>query len=166
MVNLVNNYRKIPLKNYIYLALIILFSIAILYYLYLWFVEYNKEQQKNPIMNDVMLIINDNELNTYLIENKDAIIFVSTLNDAEIRKYERKLENLIKNENINNEILYMDLTNKKTNQKQIFNTEFSLPAFLVYSNSQLAEVYEISKDNYNIKKTKEFLEKYEVIRHD
>ena len=61
MVNLVKNNRKIPLKNYIYLLLIILFSIAILYYLYLWFVEYSKEQQKNPIMNNVMQVINDNE---------------------------------------------------------------------------------------------------------
>ena len=65
MVNLVKNNRKIPLKNYIYLLLIILFSIAILYYLYLWFVEYSKEQQKNLFMNILIQLINDNDKNSY-----------------------------------------------------------------------------------------------------
>lgn len=168
MVNLVKNNRKIPLKNYIYLLLIILFSIAILYYLYLWFVEYSKEQQKNPIMNNVMQVINDNELNTYLVENKDAIIFASILNNSDIRKYERKLEKLINDKNIANTILYMDLTNnsKAKDQNKMFNTSFDLPAFLVYEDSQLVEIYEIPNDNYDIDKTEEFLTRYEVIKND
>ena len=62
----------------------------------------------------------------------------------------------------------MDLTNnsKAKDQNKMFNTSFDLPAFLVYEDSQLVEIYEIPNDNYDIDKTEEFLTRYEVIKND
>ena len=57
-----------------------------------------------------MLVINYNELNNYLVENKDAIIYVSKLNDESIRLFENKFKNIINKNNLNNKILYLDLT--------------------------------------------------------
>ena len=136
--------RKIPLKNYIYLLLIIITSIAILYYLYLWFVEYNNEQRKNSIMNEVMQVINVNELDTYLIENKNAVIYISRTNDKDIRKYEKKLKKLIEKENITNKILYMDVTNQVSESKkyEVNNQQVKIPAFFFQSNTARREISE------------------------
>lgn len=167
MIVLTKDSRKIPLKNYIYMLLIIVLSIAILYYLYLWFIEYNKEQQRNSVIASTMQVININELNTYLIENKNAIIYISTTNNNDIRKYEKKLEKLIKKENITNTMLYMDVTSKlnKSNQFELENKKISVPAFLVYEDSNLVEVYEIDK-KFNIDQTEKFLIEKEVINND
>ena len=167
MINLTKDSRKIPLKNYIYLLLIIITSIAILYYLYLWFVEYNNEQRKNSIMNEVMQVINVNELDTYLIENKNAVIYISRTNDKDIRKYEKKLKKLIEKENITNKILYMDVTNQVSESKkyEVNNQQVKIPAFLIYENSELIKVYEID-DKFDINDTKNFFIETEVIKND
>lgn len=160
---MLNNNKFIPIKNYIYLLLIIIASVALVYYLYLWFIEYNKEQNQTSYIEEVMQIINYNELETYLIENKDAVVYVSVLNDNHIRKFEKKLQRFIKENDITNKILYLDLTN---NNYEVLNKEVNVPTFLVYRNTELTANYEIDKKDYDIKKIKTFLEEQGVIVND
>ena len=68
--------REIPLKNYIYLFLILLGSILLLLYIYTWYETYHENKLNTSIMNNYLTVINYNELDNYIIENKNAIIYV------------------------------------------------------------------------------------------
>ena len=82
--------REVPKKNYLYLFLILLGSIIFLIYLYTWYETYNENKLNTTIMDKYLTVINYNELDNYIIENKDAVIYVSILGNEDINKFERK----------------------------------------------------------------------------
>ena len=102
--------KEIPLKNYILLSIVLILTIVVVIYFFLWKNTYEKSKLQTPILDDYLLVINYNELNNYLVENKDAIIYVSKLKDESIRLFENKFKNIINKNNLNNKILYLDLT--------------------------------------------------------
>ena len=83
-----DNLREIPLKNYLYLLLILIISTLFLIYIYAWYETYNESKLYTGIMNNYLTVINYNELDNYIIENKDAIIYVSVLGNEDINKFE------------------------------------------------------------------------------
>lgn len=155
---------KIPFKNYIYLLLVVLISVGLVYYFYLWFVEYDSNSQYRSVLSDFVRVINYNELDTYLVENKDATIYCSVTNESKVRQFDKKVKKLISNYNINNKLLYLDLTNK--NVKKILNEEINLPAVIVYNNGSIANSYSVEDDNYNIHLLEDYFVKIGVISND
>lgn len=156
--------KTIPIKNYIYLILIIIFSIALIYYLYLWFVQYNKEQENVFLLENYMQIINKNELEDYLTENKNAVIYVTTTDDYKAKQLEKKLRKLIKEHNIENQILYLDATGNS--KYTIYNFNFNVPNIVKVQNAQVVNQYSVRNDNYNIDKIEEYLTDIGVINND
>ena len=103
--------RKIPVKNYIILGGIIVVTLFILYYFYCWVDVYKESKINIPILDKYMMVINYNELDNYIVENPNTIVYVSVLENEEIRGFEKKLKNKYKSNSVNNEILYMNITN-------------------------------------------------------
>ena len=102
--------RKVPFKNYIILGVVMVVTILLLYYFYMWVDIYKESKINIPIMDKYMNVINYNELDNYLVENPNTILYVSILDNEEIRTFEKKFKNEFKNKKINNELLYMNLT--------------------------------------------------------
>ena len=104
----------------------------------------------------------------YIIENKDAYIYVSILENQTIRDFELKLKSTIIDNALGEEILYLDLTDiyndseklkeavKKysVNNKKISN----VPCILVFKEGILTNIYDIQKNNYEIDELEDFLE--------
>ena len=162
-----DNLREIPTKNYIYLFLVLLGSTLLLIYVYKWYKTYNETKLNISIMSDYLTVINYNELDNYIIENKDAIIYVSVLGNEEINRFERKFKNIITENNLKNDILYLDLTNE--NQDKVareLQIESSLPYLVIYTNGQITDTYSISKTNYSSKKALNYLNRIGVTEND
>lgn len=159
--------REVPLKNYIYLFLILLGSILLLFYIYKWYDTYNKNKLNTSIMNEYLTVINYNELDNYIIENKDAIIYVSVLGNEDINRFERKFKNIIVENHLKNNILYLDLTNEDvetiTKKLQI---EEKFPYLVVYTNGQITDIYSIRDANYSNKKTLKYLNRIGATEND
>lgn len=159
--------RNVPLKNYIYLFLILLGSILLLFYIYRWYETYNENKLNTSIMNEYLTVINYNELDNYIIENKDAIIYVSILGNEDINRFERKFKNIITENNLKNSILYLDLTNENietaTKKLQI---EDNFPYLVVYTNGQITDTYNIAETNYSNKKTLKYLNRIGATEND
>ena len=102
--------KNIPLKNYIILAVVLILSIILVIYFYMWYNAYEESKLNTMIMDKYLQVINYNELNNYLVENKDAVIYSSVLEDQKIRDFEKKFKNIIIKNSLNNDILYLDLT--------------------------------------------------------
>lgn len=159
--------REIPIKNYVYLFLILLGSVLVLIYVYTWYDTYNNNKLNTSIMNNYLTVINYNELDDYIIENKDAIIYVSILGDKDIYHFESKFKNNIMDNNLKNDILYLNLTNedlqKATTKLKI---DKGFPALVIYTNGQITDTYSIKENKYSPQKTIKYLNRIGVGESD
>lgn len=162
--------KEIPLKNYILLSIVLILTIVVVIYFFLWKNTYEKNKLQKPILDDYLLVINYNELNNYLVENKDAIIYVSKLNDESIRLFENKFKNIINKNNLNNKILYLDLTEelKENNIVKEINKKYGkemteVPTIVIIKDGKISSSYNIKENKYNIKLLEKYLEKEDVI---
>lgn len=162
--------KEIPLKNYILLSIVLILTIVVVIYFFLWKNTYEKSKLQTPILDDYLLVINYNELNNYLVENKDAIIYVSKLNDESIRLFENKFKNIINKNNLNNKILYLDLTEelKENNIVKEINKKYGkemteVPTIVIIKDGKISSSYNIKENKYNIKLLEKHLEKEDVI---
>lgn len=164
-----NNKREVPIKNYIKLGIILLISILALFYLYLWYRTYEENRLNTPIMDNYLSIINYNELDDYLTENKNATIYLSKLNDNDIRSFEKKFKLIIQDNALKNKILYLDLTNELDQNNEITITnnytinENNLPMIVIIENSQVKKTYNIKKNNYDENKLETFLDQNNLL---
>ena len=164
-----NNKREVPIKNYIKLGIILLISILALFYLYLWYRTYEENRLNTPIMDNYLSIINYNELNDYLTENKNATIYLSKLNDNDIRSFEKKFKLIIQDNALKNKILYLDLTNELDQNNEITITnnytinENNLPMIVIIENSQVKKTYNIKENNYDENKLETFLDQNNLL---
>ena len=154
-----NNGREIPLKNYIILGLVVLLTLGLVYYFYLWYITYEESKLNETIMDRYLEVINYNELNDYIVENRNAMIYTSVLEDNNIRKFEIKFKNIVVKNALKDKILYMDMTDifkdkikytELRNSYQINNYNITnVPCILVFKVAKLVDIYSIKDNNYN-----------------
>lgn len=144
-----------PLKNYFILAIILILSIILVIYFYMWYGAYEDNKLNTPIMDKYLSVINYNELEDYLVENKNAVIYVSVLENEKIRVFEKKFKNIITDNSLNNSILYLDLTYESRENDLFldFKNEYGvtdLPCIILFKNGTVYDVYNIKNYDYNI----------------
>lgn len=153
-----DNLRNVPFKNYIYLGLIFLITILVLYYIYLWYQTYREDVLSKGIINEYLTVINYNELDSYIAENGDAVIYVSKLGDDQINKFESKFRNTVVDNNLRNHILYMDVTNEDISSvSKKLEIDSNLPYLVVYTDGEVTSKYSIVKNEYSTKKVEKYL---------
>ena len=107
-----------------------------------------------------MSVINYNELDNYIVENPDTIIYVSVLEDEKIRGFEKEFKNKYKNKEIENEVLYMNITDdiKDMDIRDEMVSKYSInsldmtdvPSLLVFNNGELSSIYSVRDNDYDI----------------
>lgn len=160
--------REVPVKNYIILGIIILVTILLLFYFYLWYLTYEESKLNNQIMDRYLQVINYNELEDYILENKNAFVYVSVLEDKNIRNFEIDFKETIINNSLKKEILYLDLTEIYNSKNKISKaiTEYNInnknisnvPCILVFKEGNLKNIYDIKENYYNVDEVEDFLE--------
>ena len=155
-------FREIPVKNYVILGVVIVITMLFLYYFYMWVDVYKESKINIPILDRYMMVINYNELDNYLVENPNAIVYVSVLEDENIRSFEKKVKNKYKNNEIEKDILYMNITEdiKDDNVRNEMIGKYSLnslditnvPCVLVFNDGMLKSVYSVKDNDYDISK--------------
>lgn len=158
--------RPIPVKNYVYLCLVIVATFLILYYVYLWYDAYSKEKLNKGILNDYLTVINYNELDDYIIENKNAVIYVSKLGDEDINRFEKSFKNVIVDNNLKNLILYLDISDVDDKVYDKLKIDSNLPYIVVYTDGEITNTYSVVKYKYNTKKLEKYLNRIGIIEDD
>ena len=54
--------KEIPLKNYILLSIILIFTIVIVIYLFMWYSAYENNKLENQMLDECLMVINYNEI--------------------------------------------------------------------------------------------------------
>ena len=153
-------FREIPIKNYIILGVVLFITMLILYYFYCWVDVYKESKINIPIMDKYMSVINYNELDNYIVENPDTIIYVSVLEDEKIRGFEKEFKNKYKNKEIETELLYMNITDdindmdirdEMVSKYSINSLDMTdVPSMLVFNNGELSSIYSVRDNDYDI----------------
>ena len=161
--------RVVPKRNYIILGIILIATLALVCYFYRWSKVYNEARLNERILDSYMDVINYNELEDYVIENPDTIIYVSVLQNSTIREFEKKFKKVLKNNEIDKRILYLDITDnitdsdirKEMRKKYHINGVYitDVPVIMVIEEGTLKNIYSISSNDYDIGKLKKFLNK-------
>ena len=159
--------RVIPKKNYIILGIVIIVTLCLLYYFYMWFDAYNETRLNKPILNKYMEIINYNEIDNYIVENPNTVIYVSVLENESIRNFEKKVKNSFRDNDIDIEILYLDMTENIKDKEVLQEIEYKyslnslsmkdIPCVIIFENGRLDTIYSIQDNDYDIDKFLRFV---------
>lgn len=153
----INKKKDIPKKNYFILGIILIISCILVYYINAWYSLYQYEKRGNSPITTYMEIINYNEVENYIAENSDAIIYVSKSNNLKIRKFEEDNEKLFKKLELNYNILYMDAKDVNKDLKIKYNVK-EYPTILFFKNKRLVNKYVLELDNINYSDMKNIID--------
>jgi hypothetical protein len=153
----INKKKDIPKKNYFILGIILIISCILVYYINTWYSLYQYEKRGSSPITTYMEIINYNEVENYIAENSDAIIYVSKSNNLKIRKFEEDNEKLFKKLELNYNILYMDAKDVNKDLKIKYNVN-EYPTILFFKNKRLVNKYVLELDNINYSDMKSIID--------
>lgn len=153
----INKKKDIPKKNYFILGIILIISCILVYYINTWYSLYQYEKRGHSPITTYMEIINYNEVENYIAENSDAIIYVSKSNNLKIRKFEEDNEKLFKKLELNYNILYMDAKDVNKDLKIKYNVN-EYPTILFFKNKRLVNKYVLELDNINYSDMKSIID--------
>lgn len=84
-------------KSYIILVVIYVVVIILVLYLASWYTAYKNYQQEIPVLKDLLLEVKIDELEHYLQENPDAILYFCQASDDECREFETNIKKAFQN---------------------------------------------------------------------
>jgi len=108
--------KKIPLKNYILLGIIIIFTIMFVLYARGWYITAEEYYKNNSVILDTVSEINSGEITNYAVDNPSFILYVASGNNANIKQFEKEFKKFILQNDLNNRVLYLNLTNVNVNE--------------------------------------------------
>lgn len=126
--------RKIPLKNYIILMIIVVLFVLLVFYMRDWYKTASIYYNGGSLMLDVATQVNKEELNNYAQENPNFILYVSSGDKSDIKKFESKLKKYIIQNNISS-IVYLNV-----DEKEISNFNEYLKTNFVNNSSQVKKI--------------------------
>ncbi len=100
-------------KNYIILAVIYIAVIILVLYLASWYQTYQDYQREIPVLRNVVNEVTTEELDHYLLENPDTILYFSNATDEETRDFEADLKESIEDNTWQEMIAYVNVANEK-----------------------------------------------------
>lgn len=160
--------KKTPIKNYIILGIIFIISIGITIYLCNWYYVYDEYQRQTPVIRGTLSEITTEELNHYVLENPTTVIYMCTSSDHVCRNYEKDFKKLIEREELQNEIVYVNLSNVDVdmfveNFNNTYNYKIKLtsnyPALIIFDEGKVTNILQGSKDEkLTITKTQQFID--------
>lgn len=146
--------REVPKKNYL-ICFIILISVISLTIVIANL--YNNRLRKTSVMYNYLSEIKRKDLNTFLLEKPNVVIYISDKYDASNNKIEKKIKKDIMNENLSDYIVFLNLTDDKLNYIETINEKYDgklkkrMPMIVVFEDGKIKKSY-YDLENVNIKR--------------
>ena len=156
--------RKIPLKNYFVLLVIVIITIILTLYLSSVYKEKNKT---TTVMHEYISEITEKELTDYIIEKPIIFMYISDKFDLTNDQFEEDLKKEIKKNNLKDYFVYLNSSELTTEFINFFKTNYNLeidvnktPILVLINDGEVKDIQYIDVTNYNI----EQIVKSEVIK--
>lgn len=168
--------KKIAPKNYVIYGIICILTIVLVFYLSMWYETRQEYYKNNSIMSELLAEVNKQELASYTLENPNSIIYLASSKDEQIKSFEKKLKKFVIDNDINNQMVYLDIsqdynTNLQTEIKALapnnlkidnFNIDSGI-SFIIFENGQIKAILHKDSLHAKIDHVKNFFTVYEIV---
>lgn len=153
--------KKIPLKNYFILGIILASSIFIVLYINKLYLS---TKNNDNILNEFIKEIKIQEIDNYIIENPNFIIYLGYKSNDN-KSFEKKFKKLVTKYDLQRDIVFIDINqfndvafNEFCNKYagELLNKDSSL---IIIDNQKVIDVLDITKENSDIELVKMFFKK-------
>ena len=163
--------RSISKKNYILCAIIFILTITICLMIFFIMENNKKYNSKIPILRGTASEIEPKDLDNYLIENPDVLLYIGVADDFNSRKVEEKFKKIIEENDLN--VIYLNLTNLTKKEIKEYLSDFSskysssknvnnYPAFLIVFNRKVVDFVQKESRDLDISDISHILDMYEI----
>lgn len=116
--------KKVPVSNYLILALSVFATVFIAFLLRNWYISGREYELNIPIIRDTLISeINTDEVYNYVRENENAILYMGVVSNEECRNFEKEFNDVIRDKSLEDTITYLNIT--KVSSKKKFINEFN-----------------------------------------
>lgn len=164
--------REIPVKNYIIIGLLFIGTILLCLYLSSWYKMSEEAKIPAGIMTNFLPEVKVDELDNFLLENGNTILYVSSSVDEEAKRFEKNIHDYIAKEGLARYFTYIDtkdismtvLSSKLENRKEVKKLNLSIsPNLYVFKEGKIIDALYYTEKPLNSKEGIAFIEKQEVI---
>lgn len=166
--------RYIPIKNYFLLFGIFITVILLCIYFSSWYKMSEEAKMKKGIMSELLSQIKIEEVPTFLQENPNTYIYVSSSVDESLKRFEKNLYDYIIDHHLDESFVYVDtnridISDLASTLKKISNISdenkdlyYIHPNLYIIKNAKIEKVLYHNKKNLNSKEAISFIEKEEL----
>lgn len=157
-----------PTKNYVIYAGIVIATILLVVYLCDWYHAYQEYQVTIPVIRGTIPEINRQEVEHYLLENEDAILYLCTAEEEDCRTFEVGLKRMIKENHLEEKMTYVNLEDQKdfsafakefTQKHDLKEPLVSYPAIIHMKDQQVQDVLQGTEEKrLSIDRFQQFLD--------
>lgn len=153
--------RKVPLKNYFILGVILVISTLVVLYLNRLYLS---TKSNDTVLSNFIKEIKSQEIDNYIVENPDFIIY---LNDKTSKnsKFEKKFKKLLVKYDLQKDIVFIDSNLMSEKQYNDLITKYSLIKFnnnnksnclIIIDNQKIVDIMTPDDGLFNIDDVKKF----------
>lgn len=166
-----NKIKNIPSKNYIIITLIFIITFGMCFSIYSYFKIKKEEENNVPVIRGVIPEIEIKDLDDFILEHDDFLLYVGVANNSNCRNLEEDLIKFIKDKKIT-DIYYLNITNSvnKVNLYNDFNSKYAnniklnnYPAFIIFRDKKIYDLVERKDNSLYIGDIQRILDEYGII---
>lgn len=137
--------REIPKKNYLLLLLVIVGTVLVSLFLTRL---YNNRHQETSTLYGFLSEVTLEDIDTYLIENETAVLYIDDKHNLSDNKEEKKLKKKIINYNLKNQFVFLDSTRidqefiGSFDKKYHYTFKEDYPMIVVIKNKKVVKTYD------------------------
>lgn len=165
--------NHIEFKNYIILALIIVAMVLLVLYVCKWYQVYSDYQKETPVIRGTLNYeITNAELDHYIMENPNCVVYMCTSSSDRCRNFERDFKKLVEKDNLQNSIIYLNLSDvdmdqfvSEFNEKYRYKVKLTkhYPAFVEFTDGKITAFIEGKEsDSLTVTKVSQFIDLHHI----
>ncbi len=101
--------KRIPLKNYIILFIVLILTIVFTFYARNWYLMIREYNSHNSPILSVVNEINADEIGNYAYENPKFVLYVSSGSNDSIKYFEKQFKKYVSNNNLEDSLVYVNI---------------------------------------------------------
>lgn len=169
--------KEIPKKNYVLFLLLCVVTVILCFYLSSWYKTITDFKKNNSVITTVLSEIEIESFSSYLMDNPDTIIYISSTTDDDTKKFDKQLKKIIIDNDLNSEILLLDMSKEENENalnniidnylsKEIEIKKLTYPNIIIFEEGKITKVLYKKQTQINKKDVIDFLEANGIINND
>lgn len=108
--------REVPKKNYVIFFVLTIVVIGLCFYLATWYKTLNEHYKNNSVIVEVLSEIEADSFSSFLLDNPDIVVYISSSKDIEVKNFEKKFKKIIIDNNLSSEIVFFDISKEQNSE--------------------------------------------------